>query len=87
MTDQMTRERGYMEETSEQRVNRLVGANVRAEMARAGRTQEQIAAALHTGQSNLSSRLAGAVPFRIPELVTISEVLGVPLTRFFVDVA
>ena len=67
-------------------IDRKVGANVRAEMARAGKTQEQVAAALRVGQASVSDRLRGVVPFHIPELVVLSRELGVPLQRFFVDI-
>lgn len=67
-------------------IDRKVGANVRAEMARVGKTQEQVAAALRVGQASMSDRLRGVVPFRIPELVDIAHELGVPLNRFFVDI-
>jgi transcriptional regulator with XRE-family HTH domain len=67
-------------------IDRQVGANVRAEMARVGKSQEQIAAALRIGQASMSDRLRGVVPFRIPELVEIAHELGVPLNRFFVDI-
>lgn len=69
--------------TDEQEISQCIGANVRAELARAGKRQDDIAAALHMGQSNLSNRLAGHVSFRVHELVLISRELGVPITRLF----
>lgn len=55
------------------------GANIRAEMARRGITQSQLAEHLHQPQSQVSKRLRGLIPFNINELVTIAEFLGVDL--------
>ena len=73
--------------TDEQDISRCIGANVRAELSRAGKRQDDIAAALHMGQSNLSARLSGQVPFRVHELVLISRELGIPLMRLFEGVS
>lgn len=55
------------------------GRNVRAEIARKGMTQAEIAAAVGISQSQLSKRLRGSIPFDINELSSIAAVLGVPL--------
>lgn len=68
--------------SDEAAVMHTVGANVRVEIFRAGRTQDDVAALLHIGQSSLSRRLSGEVPFRIHELVLISRALGVPVAAF-----
>lgn len=57
----------------------LVGANVRAEMARRGIVQAQLAAQLGMAQQSLSARLAGRIPFDINELTLVAGVLDVPL--------
>lgn len=55
------------------------GRNVRAEMARAGITQADLAAALRVSQAAVSARLLGKTPFDINELSTIAATLGVQL--------
>lgn len=55
------------------------GANVRAEMARKGVSQEELAARLGFSQSVVSKRLRGITPFDINELTLIAQHLGVPL--------
>lgn len=62
---------------------RQVAANVRTEIFRLGRTQDDAAAWLGIGQSSLSRRLTGEVPFKVHELVLIAENLGVPVGKFF----
>lgn len=57
-----------------------VAANVRAEIARAGRTQTDVAERLHMTQSALSKRLNGRIPFDINEISAISAELGVPMS-------
>lgn len=53
------------------------GRNVRAEMARAGVSQADLAARVGLSQSALSKRLRGVVPFRVDELDAIARVLRV----------
>lgn len=55
------------------------GANIRAEMARRGITQVQLADHLRLPQGQVSRRLRGLIPFNINELVAIAEFLGVDL--------
>lgn len=61
------------------------GANVRAEMARQGVTQADLAARLHVSQTQVSARLRGRVPFDVNELVLIAATLGVPLAALLPD--
>jgi len=68
--------------TDEAAVARLVGNNVRTEIFRLGRTQDDVAALLHMGQASLSRRLSGEVPFRVHELVVVSRALNVPCSVF-----
>lgn len=58
----------------------LVGANVRAEMARAGVTQAQLGEAVGVTQSAISARLRGATPFDINELHAVAAFLDVAVT-------
>lgn len=58
-----------------------VGRNVRAEMARNGLTQGDLATRLNLTQPAVSRRLTGEIPLNVNELATISRVVGVPLGR------
>lgn len=56
----------------------VTGANVRAEMARRGVTQETLARKIGLSQAAVSARLRGRTPFDVNELTQISAILGVP---------
>ena len=56
------------------------GANVRAELARQGRTQTDLAGVLGITQSQISARIRGRVPWRLEELAAVASYLGTPLT-------
>ena len=58
-----------------------VGANVRAEMARRGITQTQLAEQIGRSQPQLSKRLTGASPFDINELTAVADALSVPIEK------
>lgn len=60
--------------------SKIIGANVRAEMARRGVTQAKLAAALGLSQPSVSARLRGVTPFDVDELHTVADFLGVPLS-------
>jgi len=55
----------------------MVGANVRAEMARRRVSQMALGAHLGLSQTTISKRLAGVTPFDINELAAIAELLHV----------
>lgn len=57
-----------------------VAANVRAELARKGITQTDLAARLEKSQPFISRRLSGRVAFDVAELASIAAVLDVPIT-------
>ncbi len=57
----------------------VVGANVRAEMARRGLSQTWLSDALGLSQTAVSRRLYGRTPWSIDELVTVAAQLRVPL--------
>lgn len=59
-----------------------VAASVRAELARASRTQQSLAAHLHLSQPAVSRRLSGDVSFSIDELVSIAAYLGIDVAVF-----
>ena len=58
-----------------------VAANIRAELARKGISQADLAATLHKSQPTVSRRLLGRVPFSVDELDIIAGVLGVPMAE------
>jgi transcriptional regulator with XRE-family HTH domain len=59
-----------------------VAGEVRAEMARQGRSQQQVAAAAGWTQQYLSRRLTGANLFDTRDIEVLAGVLGVPLSQF-----
>lgn len=59
-------------------------ANIRAELARANKTQSDLAAKLGISQAQVSKRLQGRIPWRLDELVATSDLLGVPLSTLLV---
>ena len=52
-----------------------VGANVRAELARAGKTQAWLAGAIGMSQQSVSDRLRGKFPFDVNELARVADAL------------
>jgi transcriptional regulator with XRE-family HTH domain len=64
-------------------MDRTVGDNVRAEMARQHLKQSWLADQLGCSQQTLSRRLCGYVSFDIPEVARIAELLGVSLSDLF----
>jgi transcriptional regulator with XRE-family HTH domain len=64
-----------------------VAANVRAELARHRISQTSVAKHLGVSRQNVAQRLNGNVDFRISELITIAELVGIPVTTFLTDVA
>lgn len=56
-----------------------VAGEVRAWMARRGVTQTVLSAGVHIGQSQISKRLSGKIPFDVDELDRIAEFLGVDM--------
>lgn len=61
------------------------GANVKAEMARAGIGQVQLAARLGLSQTAVSSRLRGVVAFNVDELAAVARVLEVPVSALVAE--
>jgi len=64
-----------------------IAAEVRAELARQGKTQRDIAAVLDLPQPSVQLRLAGKRSFRAEELAKLAEALGVPVSRFIPEAA
>lgn len=54
----------------------VVAANVRAEMARLGIRQSEVAQALGIGQPSVSAKRQGHTPFTLNELAVIAPMLG-----------
>lgn len=64
-----------------------VAANVRAELARKGITQSDLAAKLNKSQPFISRRLSGRVAFDVADLASIATVLDVSITSLVGEVA
>lgn len=62
-------------------VRKQIGANVRAEMARLGLSQDQLGEILGIGRSQISRRLTGVIGFEAAELVRIAAELDIPVSR------
>lgn len=62
-------------------VRKQIGANVRAEMARLGLSQDRLGEILGIGRSQISRRLTGAIGFEAAELVRIADELNIPVAR------
>lgn len=58
-----------------------VAANVRAELARADKSQEDAAAELRVSRSAFGRRMTGEVPFDVVELDRLAAFLDVPVTH------
>ncbi len=58
-----------------------VAQEVRANMARRGRTQSDIATALGISQTAISRRLSGSVPWDVNELELVATALDVPIAE------
>ena len=61
--------------------NSMVAAEVRAWLARSGKRQADLAAALGVSQSGISHRLRARVAFTLEELATIAEVFDITLAE------
>lgn len=62
----------------------IVASNIRAEMARRGVRQSDLAVALEMSQGSLSKRLAGKARFDLAELQTAADFLGVTVASLLV---
>lgn len=62
-------------------LTQTVTSEIRAEMARQGVTQREIAEVLGISQSQVSLRLLGQIAFNVPELERIAARLHVPVTQ------
>lgn len=62
----------------------IIGSNVRAELARAGKTQTGAAHLLGLPQSAISRRISGRTAWEIDELLILAGWLDVPVTDFLV---
>lgn len=68
---------GFDAEDYERRINQAVAEEVRAAMARRRITQAALGRILGLGQSAISRRLSGDVPFDVVEINRIAEATGV----------
>lgn len=58
----------------------VVGATVRAELARAGKSQTDLAAVLGVTQTAVSKRLRGVTPFDVNELAAVAAALDLDMS-------
>ncbi len=65
----------------------VVGANIRAELARRGRSQIWLRDVLALSQTAVNRRLRGLTPWSIDELAAVAKALGVPLEALTSGVA
>ncbi|MCM1011935.1 helix-turn-helix transcriptional regulator [Brevibacterium sp. XM4083] len=56
-------------------------SGIRAEIARAGLSQKDLASILHLSTAALNRRMLGQVSFRLDELTIIADYLDIPITR------
>lgn len=59
-----------------------VAAEVRAEMARQGKRNRELAPVLDVSEQAVSERMRGSLEFRLSELYAVARFLGVPISRF-----
>lgn len=64
-----------------------VADNVRAEAARRGKNQNDLAELLGISRQGVSQRLLGRIEFRVGELQAIAAFLNVPITTLVPDQA
>lgn len=63
----------------------VVGMNIRAELARAGITQIQLATHLGVKPAAVWARLTGRVPIDVNELDAIARLLNIPPAELIAD--
>jgi transcriptional regulator with XRE-family HTH domain len=68
--------------TRQETTAKIIGGNVRAELARKGRTQTAAAHLLGLPQSAISRRMNGGTAWEIDELLALATWLDVPVTTF-----
>lgn len=59
-----------------------IAAEMRAEMARQGKTQRELGAVLKLDQPSISLRLRGERSFKAEEIAVAAAWLGVPVAQF-----
>jgi hypothetical protein len=78
----MTKDEARARETE---ASRRYSANVRAEIARAGRTQTAVARAVGMTWPTWQRRVSGDVPWKASELEAVAKEVGVPLSTLLGD--
>ncbi|MPY99040.1 MAG: helix-turn-helix domain-containing protein [Actinophytocola sp.] len=71
-----------MNETHGADADRLVAAEIRAQLARQRVTQTVLADQLGVSRAWLSRRLSGDTPLSVGDVATIADTLGVPVSTF-----
>ena len=65
----------------------LLRANLRAELARNGLSQREMAEHLGLSQGSVSSRMRGEIDFGVAEIIAVAEWLDVPVSALIPDAA
>lgn len=72
---------GMQDDSTKAAARRAVAANVRAELARSGRSGAAAARRLQMSRQAISPRLRGDRAFRAEEIAELAEWLGIPTSR------
>lgn len=67
-------------------MTKTVNSNIRAEMARAGKSQGQTATGSKLSETGFSRRLAGYIPWTLPEIERVAEFLELPMSTLLAGV-
>jgi len=62
---------------------RYIADRVRGVAAEKRTSQDEIAKTLRMSRQAVNARMTGRVPFTAPEVLTISRMFNVPVSRFF----
>ena len=65
--------------------NSVASSSIRAELARAGKSQKDVAAWIGVHPSQVTGRMQGRIEWRLPELITIAKHLRVPISTLLDD--
>lgn len=79
MTTTELHRRNYPQRGHSQRV----AANIKAELARAGMNQKQLARGMGISQQSLNARLKGRTGISVADLHDVAHVLNVPLSYLY----
>lgn len=76
---------GMQDDNPKAATRRAVAANVRAELARSGKTGADAARELGISRQAMHPRMTGQRAFRAEEIASLAHWLGVPTSRLLAD--